>query len=406
MKKSLLLLFILMSVMSSFAQTKDFSFKFYGRIRADLFYNSRANNELIDGMFYLYPKDQDYDANGEDLNATPQGSIYFLCSRLGVDVEGPKIGSARTSAKIEADFRGGGTTLNVLRVRHAYVNLDWGKSQLLIGQTWHPLFGEVFPNMINLCTGAPFEPFSRNPQLRYRYTSAAGVQFTGAAVWQNQYTSMGPDGKSNTYQKNGLIPELYAGINYRHGGFLGGVGVEMLTLKPRTKANIDGNIYKVNERVTSFSFEAHAKYNWEKLMISAKTTLANNLTHVTMLGGFGVVSEDERTGECKYTPFRNSSTWLNIIYGKKWQPGCFFGYMKNLGTGKAISGPVYGVGLDVDQLMGASAQLSYNLPHWKVGAEIGSTTAWYGDLDKKNGRVVDTHAVTNLRLVLQMMYIF
>ena len=63
---------------SSFAQKKDFSYKFYGQIRTDLYYNSRANEETVDGLFYMYPKDEVLDENGKDLNATANGSFYTL----------------------------------------------------------------------------------------------------------------------------------------------------------------------------------------------------------------------------------------------------------------------------------------------------------------------------------------
>ena len=163
MKRNLLLLIGLCMAVCVQAQKKNFSYKFYGQVRGDLFYNSRANAEIVDGLFHLYPKDVALDADGKDLNASPNGSFYLLYSRLGIDVQGPKVGSAKTSLKLEADFRGSGSNWAVLRIRHAYVNLDWGKSAVLIGQTWHPLFGEVFPQMLNLSTGAPFQPFNRSP---------------------------------------------------------------------------------------------------------------------------------------------------------------------------------------------------------------------------------------------------
>lgn len=56
---------------------KNFSYKFYGQVRGDLFYNSRANAEIVDGLFHLYPKDVALDADGKDLNASPNGS--FTC---------------------------------------------------------------------------------------------------------------------------------------------------------------------------------------------------------------------------------------------------------------------------------------------------------------------------------------
>ena len=216
---SLLFTILLLSSTTSFAQLKDFSYKFYGQIRTDLFYNSRANEETVDGLFYMYPKDKVYDADGKDLNATANGSFYALYTRMGLDVQGPKLGNAKTSAKVELDFRGSGTTFSVVRLRHAYLNLDWGTSALLLGQTWHPLYGDVAPQILNLNMGAPFQPFSRAPQIRYRYKTG-DIQITGAALWQSQYLSQGPEGKSQKYIKNSCVPEIYAGIDYKHKGLL------------------------------------------------------------------------------------------------------------------------------------------------------------------------------------------
>ena len=78
------------------------------------------------------------------------------------DVTGPDIGKARSSAKIETDFGGFSGSNTMLRIRQAYVNLDWGKSAVLVGITWHPLFGAVMPDVLNLSTGAPFQPFNRS----------------------------------------------------------------------------------------------------------------------------------------------------------------------------------------------------------------------------------------------------
>lgn len=398
MKKFLILALALLPAAGAAAQSKDFTFKFYGKIRADLFYNSRANNESADGLFYLYPKDHDFDSEGHDLNAVPQGTFYSIFSRVGVEVGGPMIGKAKSSAKIEIDFRGSGSTYSIARLREAYVSLDWGRTDLLIGQTWHPLFGEVSPSILNISC-APFQPFNRSPLIRWRYSIPAGLRFTASAIWQNQYSNAGPDGSSNKYLKNSMIPELYLGIDYKSGGFTAGIGGEMLSIRPRTKSEIDGMVYKVKERVTSFSGEAHVKYKAPMWTASAKTVLANNLTHTSTLGGFGVTSVDPRTGECQYTPFRHSMTWLNFVYGKKWQPGVFLGYLKNFGTGKPITGQTYGVGLDVDRLFASYWQLSYNIKAWTVGAEFGTSTAWYGKMDNADGRIRDAHSVTNYRVL-------
>jgi len=277
MKKYILLFLCLIQLSGSFAQMKDFKFKFYGQIRTDFYYNSRANEETVDGLFYMYPKDKVRDPDGKDLNSTPNSNFYTLYSRLGVDVAGPKLGTAKTSAKVEVDFRGTGTSYSVIRLRHAYLNLDWGKSAVLLGQTWHPLFGDVSPQILNLSVGAPFQPFSRAPQIRYRYTNK-NFQLTGAAVWQSQYTSQGinPDKpkeskKSHEYLKNGCIPEIYVGADYKKDGLLAGVGIELLSLKPRTSAlGANGDKYKIDERITTLSYEAHAKYTHKAWFIAKK----------------------------------------------------------------------------------------------------------------------------------------
>lgn len=403
MKKYILLLLCLITVSGSFAQMKDFNFKFYGQIRTDLYYNSRANQESVDGLFYMYPLDKNRDEDGNDLNSTPNSNFYTLYSRLGVDVAGPKLGTAKTSAKIEADFRGTGNSFSVVRLRHAYLNLDWNKSALLLGQTWHPLYGEVAPQILNLSMGAPFQPFSRAPQIRYRYKNK-NFQLTGAAVWQSQYLSQGPAGKSQEYIKKSCVPEIYIGADYKKGGLLAGAGIEMLSLKPRTES-AEG--YKVDERITTLSYEAHVKYTNKNWFIGAKSVLGSNLTQASGLGGFGIKSINERTGEQKYTPIRFSSSWLNAVYGQKWKPGIFVGYAKNLGTSDALeSEKLYGTGTNLDQLVTAGAELTYNVPHWKFGLEYTLSSAWYGSLNKSNGKIKDTHAVCNNRIVAVAMFMF
>ena len=427
MKKVALSLMAALFVMNGMAQVsigKDFRLKIYGHVRTDIFYNSRANTESVDGLFYSYPKDEKLDANGKDLNGSASSNMYAVYSRMGFDFAGPMIGKAKTSAKIEFDFRGNGNdNLSALRLRHAYFNFDWGKNKVLVGQTSHPFFGEVSPQILNLNTGSPFQPFGRAPQIRYRYNEGA-LQLQAAAVWQSQFKSHGPvidngklsldaNGKEKVSRnqaphKNSTIPELALGIDYKANGWIVGVGLDMLSIVPRTTAfDEKGNAtYKVDERLTTVSYEAHLKYQNEKLFLAAKSVLGSNFTHTSMLGGYGIKAQDNITGEREYTPFRNSSNWINIVYGKKWKPGIFLGYIKNLGTADdMVSSTVYGTGTNIDKLLTGTFELTYNVPHWKIGAEYNYTAAYYGTT-QKDGKVTDTHSVGNNRLVLSATYSF
>lgn len=395
------------------AQKKGLDYEFYGQIRTDLFYNSRANTETVDGLFYMYPKDVSPDADGNDLNSFAKGGFYTLYSRLGMDVRGPKLmGKVRTSAKLEVDFRGSGTSFSMLRMRHVYFSLEWGQSALLVGQTWHPLYGDVAPDILNLNMGAPFQPFSRAPQLRYRFT-AQGMVLTASAVWQSQYLSVGPADnapgttstvKSQDFIKNGRVPEFYLGADYRTSDLIFGAGVHVSSMAPRTQSETGGKVYKVNERVTGVSCEAHVKYVEDKFSFAAKTLLSGNLTQTSTVGGYGVTHVDPRTGKQEYAPLRVSHTWMNMVYGGRFRFGVFAGYLKNLGARKEVT-ELIGTGTNINQLSSASADITYNLSDWKFGAEYSWTGAWYGR-NGQMGRAVDAHLIRNNRIVLTAMFRF
>ncbi|WP_302562927.1 DcaP family trimeric outer membrane transporter [Phocaeicola coprocola] len=415
MKKVFMSLALLVGVSGSvFAQKKGFDYKFYGQVRTDLFYNTRSNSETVDGLFYMYPLDENLDPNGHDLNGVGNGNFYTLYTRLGVDVTGPMLGKAKTSAKVEVDFRGSGTTYSLFRIRHVYFNLDWGKSALLVGQTWHPLYGDVAPEILNLNMGAPYQPFSRAPQIRYRFTSN-NFMLTAAAIWQSQYLSVGPKTnkpgetstqKSQEFMKKSCVPEFYLGIDYKRPGLIAGAGLHVSSITPRTQSETEDAVYFVNERVTGISGEAHVKYTKENWLVSAKTVLGTNLTQTSTVGGYGITSIDEVTGKQQYSPLRTSSTWVNVAYGKKWRPALFFGYLKNLGATKEVPYGTLGTGTTLDQLFTGTAELTYNIPHWKFGAEYSLCNAWYGDEFDAKAKAINSHSILNHRIVLVALFQF
>ena len=396
------------------AQKKGFDYKFYGQVRTDLFYNTRSNSETVDGLFYMYPLDKVLDEGGHDLNSVGNGNFYTLYTRLGMDVAGPMLGNAKTSAKVEVDFRGSGTTYSLFRIRHVYFNLDWGKSALLVGQTWHPLYGDVAPEILNLNMGAPYQPFSRAPQIRYRFTHN-NFRLTAAAIWQSQYLSVGPKTnvpgetatqKSQEFMKKSCIPEFYLGMDYKESGLIAGAGVHVSSITPRVQSEKEGKVYHVNERVTGVSGEAHVKYTESDWLVSAKTVLGTNLTQTSTVGGYGITCIDEVSGKQEYAPLRTSSTWVNVAYGKKWRPALFFGYLKNLGASEDVSLGTLGTGTSLDQLFTGTAELTYNIPHWKFGAEYSVCNAWYGDEFTAKGKAASSHSILNHRVVMTAIFQF
>lgn len=172
--------------------------------------------------------------------------------------------NARSSAKIETDFGGFSTAVlgnfTTLRIRHAYIKLDWEHASLLAGQTWHPLFGDVLPNIINLNTGSPFQLLTGVLSFSIIINSASliCVRLPFSRISTVQADQRGA--KVMDYSRDAVLPELYAGIDYRSKGLLAGVGVDMLTLAPRTQSTKGNLTYKISERNVSASVTAFASY--------------------------------------------------------------------------------------------------------------------------------------------------
>ena len=413
LNKKLVSLFISLGLasLSSFGQDNKLpvDYKIYGFVRAEGYYNTRASVDVADGLHYMYPADRKYDANGKDLNSISDNGFYSYNTRLGLDLKGPDVGKALLTGKIETDFAGNSSGSSILRIRHAYLKLNWEQgSSILLGQTWHPFWGDYIPQVMDLSVGSPFQPLNRSPMIQYTYEKSK-LRLRASAVFQSTMKSYGPNGQSNEYMRKSGMPEIVLGIDYKFSDvFTAGANVEFLSLRPRIESDLDDKIYKVTEHVSSLSYEVHAQYKKNLLTIVAKSALNANMAHTMTLGGYGVHSQNAADGERKYTPIRFSTSWVNVIYGDKYQLSVFGGYSKNLGSSKSLlnTEDIYGRGTNIDQLMRASVIGTYNIPHWQLGVEYALSTAWYGDIELRNGKVKDTHSVTNNRIACVATYIF
>lgn len=83
----------------------------------------------------------------------------------------------------------------------------------------------------------------------------------------------------------------------------------------------------------------------------------------------------------------------------------FFGYLKSLGASKEVI-DVLGTGTGLGQLFTGTAELTYNVPHWKFGAEYSLCNAWYGDEFDAKAKATKSHTVMNHRLVLTALFQF
>ena len=413
MKKTFICGLLALCCMGGYAQDKAVKAELYGFVRNYFTYDSRSCVQSNEGLFNMLPNDINPGQNGEDLNAIPSVRFLSMTTRLGLNVAGPEIFGAKSTAKIESDFCGASSsTAFNLRIRQAYTKLAWEHSDLLVGQAWHPMSGDLMPEVFSLATGAPFNPFNRSPQVRYNYAPTKGLQFTASAIYQFQYGSGGLDGKtSNTYSRNALVPELFVGMAAKNKILTGGWGVNASTIAPRVKA-VD---MLVHERLVSLSAMVFGSLKVDDLSVRAKAVYGQNTSHMMQPTGFGIV-ETFDNGVNNYEPMEMGSTWITMMYGKKLRYGFFAGWLKNYGhDGKKFTSLVVRNNTGLDEAYRFSPIITYKVQNMQIGLEYEHTAAAYGkyfvhenDYSNQvtNGTVTNTHWVANNRICMMLKYDF
>ncbi len=413
MNKRLILAILLAASLCGSAAAQDSNtvqFKWYGFARNLFVMDSRESVYGTADFFYYIPKDQNV-IDGDDLNRMANFSFGALTSRIGVDVTGYQVNGWKVGAKLEGDFYAGlsGVTGTAsLRLRQAYLTLAKDAVSIKAGQAWHPMAADM-PHIFSLNTGAPFGPFSRTPEVVVDWNVGEGVTLTAAALWQMQYPSAGPNGASAEYMKYSGIPEFYAGLSFKQGGFTTRLGVDLLSIRPR---HLDATGRKrVSDRITTFSPFLYAEYTSGLFAVKAKTIFAQAGEHMNLNGGYGVSSIGS-DGTWYYAPTRNSSSWISLTYGKKVQGVLFGGYVRNFGTAKELVGPLYfskNSFSNVNRVFRITPELMFNWGKVTLGFEYELTGVQYGRFgvnDKFGLATQDLHWICNHRLQTMLRYTF
>lgn len=410
MRKSLITAVVLFSAVTVVAQSNSdkILFSWYGFVNNQFCSDSRLSLQGAADLFNILPFDQKIDDAGNDINNRSKVTMLAITTRLGVRLAGPDIWNARSLAQIEADFTGFSGSTTMFFVRQANFKLDWSDKTLTVGQTWHPILGDLFPEVIGISMGAPFNPFNRTPQIRYdqKFGTDGDIILSGAAMYQFQYASIGPNGRSFEYQKYSMLPEVYIGLIYKNEGFMAGVGIDWSRVAPRTTVTVGIVERKITEYVSGFSGMAQASYKNRLLSVKAKALLGENMSQFGIPTGYGATNINA-DGSFNYAPLRTLSAWAIGLYGAKLKGGLFAGYMKNLGAGETLLPTglnVFGGG-NIDRVCRLSPQLVYSESNISIGAEFEITAVAYGSI-QSNGTVNNTHWVSNNRFLLSATYSF
>ena len=393
------------------AKPAAFGISLSGFVKTDIFYDTRQSTSIREGHYLLFPKAPLLDPEGDDVNDRAGFNILSIQTRVAGRITGPDAFGAKTSAYIEAEFFGtSDSDLNGFRLRHGWLKLNWARSELMIGQFWHPMFvTEDFPDVVSFNTGAPFQPFNRSPQVRLTQ-SFGRISLAATALAQRDFVSTGPDGASSVYLRNAALPEFNLKLQYaakndaRKIETVAGLGADVMKIAPRI---VTAAGYETDESLTGFAAMGFFKQKWPKWTWKAEAVWGQNLHHLTMLGGYAVRGiVDEVRQEWAYAPISTLSLWTEIMSnGTAWQAGLFAGYSRNLGSSHQITGATYARGADIGELYRLSPRLVYNAGKMRFAGEVELTAASYGTADAF-GKVRDGRFVSNLRFLLAAYYFF
>jgi len=414
MSKLFVVMFLLVVVLFSPAFSQDEATEqavtFKGFVKFDAMFDSRQTVAAREGHFLLYPTAVSEDANGDDVNAVPNFNQLAVQTRLTVGLKGPDAFGAKTSGVVEGAFFGHSDgDINGFRLRHAYAQLTWEESNLIFGQYWHPMFVTgCFPGVVSFNTGVPFQPFSRNPQMRFT-KSFGDATVIAALLSQRDFAS--PGGSASL--RNALIPNVHVQLQMKSGDHLFGAGMDYKMLRPKL-TTVTG--LKAAENVTGISFLGFAKMQLGDATIKVEGVYGQNLYDHLMLGGYAVSDTNATTLEESYTPYNVMSVWSDISFGKEFAPGLFIGYTKNSGTaddiiqtapGSSITTKVYARGSNIDNVMRVSPRLVWNSGKTSLACELEYTAAAYGTADNTDkGKVTNTESASNIRFLFAVLYFF
>ena len=126
------------------------TFKFGGRLDAQVFTDTYASKAKNGGIFYYFPLAPEYNQYGDDISSLNSLRFGVANTRINGTLTAKDVLGATAKAFVETDFMGSGDILGVLRLRHAYISLDWKRGQLLIGQTNNlAVHEEIVPNPVS-----------------------------------------------------------------------------------------------------------------------------------------------------------------------------------------------------------------------------------------------------------------
>lgn len=413
---------------------KNWDLNWSGWVSMDLFWDTRKPVESRDGGISLYPADVFFDKNGKDIHARGSFNFCAMNTRLTLRVQAPDALGAKISGMIEGWFMGiSNSDMNGFALRHALIRMDWKTTQLIFGQTWHPLFTErMFAFTVAGSAGAPFQPFARVPQVRVTQRFTKNNYLLAYLNAQRDLLSIGPHGISADYIRQSMMPEM--GLQYifdfqktdrdHHSKHIiyAGLGFNFKRIVPRL---MTADTIVTKKGLNSYSGIAFLHYEHQvskqiKAGLKIKAAFVQNSYEYLMIGGYAIKEYEKEAPldykkDFEYTNLNTLSFWGDLYLNYcSWEVGVFAGYCKNLGAFHPIQDSGNKLSYftrvpNADFMYRLSTRVKYTANKLQFCLEPEYTSVIYGTALTSLGKVdvsEKPHWVHNLRILLSTVLYF
>ena len=400
--------------LSSFIKAEEppIQLKPYGYISYEIIYDTYRSLDTRDGELYFFPLKPSFDIHGNDINKRNKLNMLAVQSRFGVNIKGPDAFGAKTSARIEADFFGTHQDfVRLLRLRHAFITFQWEKTELLMGNTFHPMFVlDCFPATVSFAAAVPFHPLNRSPQIRVTQKLSDAFTSSVSFLMHGYHNSAGP----RDQQRNSGLPDSQFQLRYTTGNFLLGTTAGYKFLSPRDVTN-GGEATSKN--VGAWNMQAFSRINTHPVAFKFEAVYGQNLSNFIMIGGYGAKGVDtpenpfDWNSDYEYANLKTLSLWTDIHSNHQvLQWGLFAGYTENLGSDDPFL-TVPGAGLqrftDLHHLFRISPRITWFSNNFSFGAEYSFYSAVYAqEFDMYRKPVSAMDAAINNHIILFAKYTF
>ena len=260
---------------------------------------------------------------------------------LGVDVRGPKVFGALTSADAEVDFAGGspttdfGVATGLLRLRTAKVSLDWGSTNLSIGQD--ALFLSPLSPTSYATVQEPALSWSGNlwvwtPGItathRMRVSDSSYLVVQGGILDPLTEEKPVSQGRMSTAGEAERVPAIAGRVAFEH------------AMDSRYPLSIGFGSYRAKQQYQSFPTVASWTLNSDfKLGLGRRLQLTGEFYSGQAVGGLGggiwssVVFPEPSGTHTALHPLRSIGGWgqLKVIPARKFEINTAYGQDENYG---------------------------------------------------------------------------